>query len=94
MSEKADEKAGEKTLPPVDFISFILSLTASAQINMGLVPDPMTHKSERNLEMAKQTIDLLGLLEEKTKGNLTEEEQKVFDEILHHLRLQFLEAKK
>ena len=84
----------KKPLPPVDFTSFILSLAASAQIHLGLIPDPHLGKQEKNLDLAKQTIDLLGLLQEKTKGNLNEEELKVLEEIVSYLRVQFVEAKK
>lgn len=89
--EKEEKTTG---LPPVDFISFVLSLAASAQMHMGLIPNPEGGKTEKNLDLAKQTIDLLGILEEKTKGNLTDEEGKILQEMLNHLRLQFLEGKK
>ena len=84
----------KKSLPPVDFTTFIFSLASSVQIHLGLVADPTGGKMEKNLMLAKQTIDLLGLLEEKTKGNLTGEEEKMLQAILHNLRLQFLEGSK
>lgn len=84
----------EPKVPPVDFISFVLSLAASAQIHMGLIEDPEQKKKEAKLPLAQQTIDVLGILQEKTKGNLTEEEAEILEEILHSLRLQFIEVKK
>ena len=80
--------------PPLDFLSFILSLASSAQVHLGLIPDPTWGKMEKKIELAKQTIDLLGLLEEKTKGNLTEEEERILKEVLHNLRMQFVEESK
>ena len=91
MSEQENEK---KELPPVDFIGFILSLASSVQVHLGLVANPTTQKIEKNLDLAKQTIDLLGLLEEKTKGNLTNEEGLLLSHLLTDLRLQFVEARK
>lgn len=81
-------------MPQIDFTTFVLSLASSVQVHLGLVPNPATSKAEKNLEMGKQTIDLLGLLEEKTKGNLTEDENRILSHVLHDLRLQYLEAKK
>ncbi|MDP2600753.1 MAG: DUF1844 domain-containing protein [Deltaproteobacteria bacterium] len=83
----------EATPPQLDFGTFVLSLAAAAQVHLGAAPDP-SGKTEKNLDLAKQTIDLLALLEEKTKGNLTEEEAKILSQILTQLRLQYVEAKK
>jgi len=88
----APEKAGEKDLPPLDFSTFILSLSTSALMNMGLVENPMTQKTEKEMPVAKQTIDLIALLKEKTKGNLTEDETKLVDGVLHELRLWYVKA--
>ena len=87
-------KQEDKKLPPVDFTTFILSLASSVQVHLGLLANPATGKPEKNLELAKQTIDLLGLMEEKTKGNLTSDEGQILQHILHDLRVQFVEAKK
>lgn len=88
-----DEKEPKK-LPPIDFKIFVLSLASSAQIHMGAVPDPTTQKTAKNLDLARQTIDIITILNEKTKGNLTEEEGKLMEQILYSLRLQFIEAQK
>ncbi len=79
---------------PVDFSSLLLSLAAGAQSGLGLSPHPLTGKVEKNLTQAKYSIDLLGLLEEKTRGNLQPEEKKLLETLLFDLRMQFLEAKK
>lgn len=91
---KAASAKEPKALPPVDFASFVLSLAASAQVHLGLIPLPDGEAGEKNVAMAKQTIDVLGVLEEKTRGNLSADEEKILKEILHMLRLQFVEAKK
>lgn len=83
-----------REFPPLDFTTFVLSLASSVQVHLGLIPNPGTGKTEKSLTLAKQTIDLLGLLQEKTKGNLTEDENKVLEGVLYNLRLQFVEAKK
>jgi hypothetical protein len=78
--------------PPVDFSTFVLSLASTALIQMGVAPHPETGKQEKEPELARETIDLLGLLREKTKGNLTDEETKFFDAVLYDLRVQFVES--
>jgi len=78
-------------LPEISFASFIISLNTSALIHLGLLPDPTTGKIEQNLELAKQTIDLLGILKEKTQGNLTKEEQDLLDNILFDLRIKYVD---
>jgi hypothetical protein len=80
--------------PPVDFSTFILGLASTAFIQMGATPDPSGEPAELNLVMARQTIDIVGLLREKTRGNLTDEEQKLLDALLYDLRLQYVEAQK
>lgn len=80
--------------PPLDFTTFILSLASTALIQMGAAPEPETNQVAKNLVLARQTMDVLGMLRDKTRGNLTGEEQKFFDAILHDLRLRFIEASK
>ena len=65
------EKPGETSqLPEINFATFIFSLNSSVLVHLGMIEDPATGKKEKNLPIAKQTIDILGMLEEKTKGNL------------------------
>lgn len=92
--EAAPETPKSRPLPPIDFVSFILSLASSVQVHLGLIPDPTDGKTAKNLEMSKQTIDVLAMLAEKTKGNLTDQEDGLLQEILHTLRMQFVEASK
>lgn len=81
-------------MPQIDFTTFILSLASSVQVHMGSVPDPTTKTTTKNLTMAQQTIDIINLLSEKTKGNLTAEEGKILEQVLYSLRMQFIEASK
>lgn len=82
----------EKTasMPEIDFASFILSLSTSALIQLGEIADPITNKPAKNIEAAKQTINILGILHEKTKGNLTPQEQSVMDKSLYDLRMIYI----
>ncbi len=76
----------------LDFSTLILSFATSAMINLGIAPDPQTKKITKNLELAKQNIDLLSMLEEKTKGNLTQEEAQLLTNLLSEVRLHFVQA--
>jgi hypothetical protein len=79
-------------LPEINFTNFLLSLSTSILIQLGEVQDPMTNQNEKNLPVAKQTIDLLGMLREKTKGNLTPDEEKLFENLLYDLRMRYVRA--
>ncbi len=79
-------------LPAVDFTTFVLSLGHSARLHLGDVPDPATGKSVFDLPMARHSIDLLGLLQEKSHGNLTGAEEQVLTQELHDLRVRFVEV--
>jgi Domain of unknown function (DUF1844) len=81
-------------MPALDFTSFVISLATTAAIHLGDVPDPATGTTpEPNLDGAEQMIDILTLLEEKTRGNLTAEERQVLEQVLFELRLRFVQAK-
>jgi hypothetical protein len=76
----------------ISFTQFVISLASSAAIHFGDMPDPSGAKvSEPNLEGARQMIDILSLLEEKTKGNLTLEERQVLEGVLYELRMRFVD---
>lgn len=75
---------------PIDFSTFILSLSSSAAFHLGLAPHPEKNQPCANLPMAKQTIDILSILQDKTKGNLTGEEERLLGEILYNLRMAFV----
>ena len=77
----------------VSFTAFVLSLATSAAIHFGDVPDESGRKSEPNLEGAAQMIDILTLLDEKTRGNLTAEERQVLEQVLYELRMRFVEVR-
>ena len=92
MSDTIDKKdAGNAQLNELLFTELLLSFQAAAWQQLGKVPSMLTGKIERNLEMAKQSIDMLGMLEEKTKGNLSDDEQKIIQHILFELRMNYLD---
>jgi len=85
---QVEEKPAEPQA--IDFISFVFSLSTSALVQLGLIPDPQTNQTAKNIEQAKQTIDILGMMQEKTKGNLTDEEKQLMDNSLAELRLKYV----
>lgn len=89
-----DEAGGGGEIPGIDFVTFVLSLSHSAYLHLGDAPDPLSGRVQKNLTMARQTIDLLSLLEKKTQGNLTGEEERVLDQVLYELRLRYLEVER
>ncbi|UCG37862.1 MAG: DUF1844 domain-containing protein [bacterium] len=86
--------AGTGGVPQVDFSTFIFSLFSSALIQLGDMADPLTGKMEKNLNSAKQTIDIVDILREKTKGNLTEEEDNLLKNAAAELKWKYLDAVK
>jgi hypothetical protein len=92
--QPVDPAAPDQTLPETDFSTFLLSLATSAFCHLGKVPRPDTDKAEVNLPLAKQTIDILGMIEAKTRGNLSRDEERLLSSILHDLRLQYVGATK
>ncbi|MFH0965350.1 MAG: DUF1844 domain-containing protein [Planctomycetota bacterium] len=92
--EKGDEGMPADDLPPpqADFMSLVAALGAQALIQLGAVLDPTTKKTETNLPAAKYSIDLLGALEEKTTGNLTEEEKRHLEGLLYELRMRYVQT--
>ncbi|OGP83811.1 MAG: hypothetical protein A2Y95_09390 [Deltaproteobacteria bacterium RBG_13_65_10] len=90
----SEEARSESQTPPtpINFVTIILSLSSNTLIQLGEIPDPFTKKMEKNLIAAKQTVDILGLLEEKTKGNLTGEESQALETVLYDLRMRYLRA--
>ena len=93
--QAAPERPSQRSLPEVDFGTFVISLGTSALYHMGMVPDPETGKpAEPNLPVARQTIDTVEMLQEKTQGNLSEEESNPVKNLLTELRMRYLEAAK
>jgi hypothetical protein len=85
-------RGGERAYVPLTFTSFMMSLSTSALIYLGQVPDPISGKNATDLVGARQTIDLISLLKDKTKGNLTPDEESFIDSILYDLRMLFVKA--
>lgn len=90
---KVGSSAGEAPLLKLDFSIFVMSIIGSAHVHLGDMPGPDGH-SERNLDLAHQDIELLALLEEKTKGNLTGDEERLLTQALDELRARLSEATK
>lgn len=83
---------GGRDLPQVDFSTFVLSLATAALYQLGAVPDPQSGASvEPDPLVARQTLETLEMLREKTRGNLSEEERKLIDSLLYDLRLRYVE---
>jgi len=74
----------------IDFSTFIMSLTSSAFYHLGDMPDPSTGKKEVNLPAVQQTIDMLIMLREKTKGNLKEDEEKLIEQLIYELQVKYV----
>ncbi len=104
-SEKAEEKPADEPAasagnipsdkempprPPIDFPSYILSYYTQGLVLLGEVPNPYTNKKEEDVEAARHTIDILSMLEQKTKGNLSNEEQQLLEGVLYELRMKFM----
>jgi len=90
--EKQTGSSKEKETEPfqVDFSTFIMSLTSSAFYHLGDMPDPSTGKKEVNLPAVQQTIDMLIMLREKTKGNLKEDEKKLLEQLVYELQVKYV----
>ena len=77
----------------LSFTAFVLSLASTAAIHFGDLPDPISgQRSQLNLDGAAQMIEILSLLDQKTRGNLTAEERQMFEQVLYELRMRFVEA--
>ena len=86
------DQFGEKLDPY--FFQLVISLQGGAMQQMGKIASPMTGKIERNLDMAKSSIDMLGMVKEKTEGNLTDEEKQLIEHALYELRLNYVDELK
>lgn len=84
----------DEALPSIDFSTFVLSLSHSALMHLGEAPNPENGQVEKNLPLARQTIDLIAMLEDKTKGNLTGDEERLIGQILFDLRMRYVELSK
>jgi hypothetical protein len=90
IDEAKQQAQAEATFPELNFATFVFSLGTSAMYHFGDFPDPVSKKAERNLEAAKQTIDILGILKDKTKGNLSDDEDRLLESLLYELRMRYV----
>lgn len=88
------EEHQKQALPPIDFSTFVLSLASSAMVQLGEVSGPDGEKRKADCSAARQTIDILGIIEEKTKNNLTESEEKLLKSLLYDLRIKIVDVRK
>lgn len=86
------QTGGAESSSGLSFLAFVLSLAHTAAVHFGDMPDPVSGATAANLPAAQQMIDILSLIEEKTRGNLTPEERQLIDQVLFELRLRFVEA--
>jgi len=77
----------------INFSTFVLSLASTAFYHLGDTPDPVTGEKKLNLPAVEQTIDMLKMLNQKTKGNLTAEEQKQLEHLIYELQMKYVEKK-
>ena len=80
----------KQDLPKIDFSTFILSLFTAAEFHLGDIPDPETGEFRKNLDMAKETIDIIMMLRDKTSNNLTKDEDKLLENLLSNLQMSFV----
>ena len=84
------EKKEQAPLPEVTFSTFVLSLASSALVHLGEVPNPETGSTSRNEDLARNAIDLLTMLDDKTRNGLTPDESKLMRDVLYELRMMFV----
>src|SRR6266576_1052475 len=92
MPDSSEKPTAPQKLPPPSFSLLVATFASQAMVAFGKVPDPIDGKTEIRLELARHAIDMLDILEQKTKGNLTPDEAAMLEGILHQLRLEFMEA--
>jgi hypothetical protein len=91
---QGDPNASNEGLPRIDFSTFVLSLAASAMLQMGVMPGPDGKTQTPDLAIARQTIDTLEMLLEKTRGNLDADEQRLMESVLYEVRMIFVRAER
>ena len=95
-----DPQAGEEPaassekLAEINFSTFVISLSTQALMHLGEIPNPLTGKVESDFAVAKQMIDILGMLKEKSRGNLDEQEAHLMEDVLYDLRMRYVEVVK
>lgn len=94
VRSESDTEARQETLPEINFSTFVISLSTQALMNLGEIANPLSGKVEADIPVAKQMIDILGMLREKTRGNLNAGEEQLMEDILFDLRMKYVEAVK
>jgi uncharacterized protein DUF1844 len=94
VKEKGSPPEAPRALPALDFSTLILSMASTAMVQLGVVPGPGGDAPARDLDAAKQAIDILAILEEKTRGNLDAAEEKLLASLLYDLRVAYVDAQK
>ncbi len=89
--EASKPKEEAAPLPEVSMATFIFSLSSSALVHLGEIPEPQTNETIVDLPIAKQIIDTLGMLQEKTKGNLDPDEERLLRSVLYDLRMRYVQ---
>jgi hypothetical protein len=93
-SAKIDSRSEREPLPEINFSTFVISLSTQALMHLGEIANPLSGQEERDVSAAKQMIDIVAMLQEKTRGNLSEGEAKLIEDILFDLRMRYVEAVK
>ncbi len=94
QTEDAKRTSEQDPSQGVNFASFLLSLATTGMVHLGEMPEPSTGQKMEDLEAARQMIDILGILKEKTEGNLSAEESQLLENVLYELRMKFMEKSK
>lgn len=92
--EPQKEESFGQGIPEISFSTFVISLSTQALMHLGEIANPLTGKIEKDVSVAKQMIDIIGMLREKTQGNLDQGENKLVEDILFDLRMRYVEAVK
>jgi hypothetical protein len=90
----AKAQSAQEALPEISFSTFIIGLSTQALMHLGEITSPVSEKLEIDIPAAKQMIDILGMLQDKTRGNLAAGEQSLIEDILFDLRMKYVEAVK
>jgi hypothetical protein len=91
---KTESPEAKEPLPEINFSTFVISLSTQALMHLGEIANPLSGQEEKDVSVAKQMIDIVGMLQEKTRGNLSEGEAKLIEDILFDLRMRYVEAVK
>lgn len=93
-AQQTADDIGANALPEIDFSTFVISLSTQALMHLGEIANPVSEKFDADISVAKQMIDILGMLKEKTHGNLNANEDRLMEGILYDLRMKYVEAVK